>query len=109
MSIQEVLPEQRSSAIDTMLTELVHGESVWSATGVPRRRELLAQVHRRIGRSAQAWVDVSAATKGLPSDSPLIGEEWMTGPYCVLAALTTLSDSLAALERGGSPVDGYRF
>ena len=109
MSIQETLNEQRSGALDTVLAELRRGESVWAATPVARRRELLAQVHALTGRYAQAWVDAAAVIKGLPAGSPLLGEEWISGPYSVLSGLTVLIDSLKALEEGRSPVDGFSF
>jgi len=109
MSIQETLPEQRSAALDTVLAELGRGEEVWAATPLARRRELLAQIHTLTGRHAQAWVDAGAQIKGLPSGSPLLGEEWLSGPYALLCSLAVLIDSLQALEQGGSPVDGYAF
>lgn len=109
MAIVETLPVDQSTALDTVLTELAHGESVWASTPVSQRRELLAQVHSRTAQNASAWVDAAAGIKGLPADSPLLGEEWMAGPYAVLGALAVLMDSLRALERGVSPVEGYRF
>ena len=109
VSTQETLPEQRSAALDAVLDDLDRGESVWAATPVTRRRELLAQVHTLTGRHAQEWVDAAAGVKGLAADSPLLGEEWLSGPYAVLNGIAALIESLKALERGGSPVDGYRF
>jgi aldehyde dehydrogenase (NAD(P)+) len=109
MSIQETLPEQRSTALDTVLAELAEGESVWAATPLARRGELLAQVHARTGQNAQAWVDAAAQIKGLPAGSPLLGEEWLSGPYALLSGLAVLMESLQALAAGGSPVDGYAF
>lgn len=109
MSIQETLPEQRSAALDAVLTELGRGESAWAAAPLAKRRELLAQVHRLTGQHAQAWVEAGARIKGLPAGSPLLGEEWLSGPYALLCGLATLIESLQALEAGRSPVDGYRF
>jgi len=109
MSIQETFPEQRSAALDTLLAELGQGESVWAATPLARRRELLAQLHTLTGQHAQAWVDAAAQIKGLPADSALLGEEWLSGPYAVLNSLAALMDSVKALEAGRSPVDGFAF
>jgi aldehyde dehydrogenase (NAD(P)+) len=109
MSTQQTLPEQRSEALDTALAELGRGESVWAATPVARRRELLAEIHTLTGRYAQAWVDAAAGIKGLPAGSPLLGEEWLAGPYAVLNGVAALIESLKALEAGGSPVDGFTF
>lgn len=109
MSIQETLTEQRSAALDAVLAELGLGESVWAVTPVSRRRELLVEVHALIGRYAQAWVDEAAVIKGLKADSPLLGEEWLSGPYGLLNGVAALGASLKALEEGRSPLDGFAF
>ncbi|MEB0222491.1 hypothetical protein, partial [Pseudomonas sp. AB12(2023)] len=41
--------------------------------------------------------------------SPLVGEEWLSGPYVVLTNLATLQDSISALDRGESPLRATRF
>jgi hypothetical protein len=42
-------------------------------------------------------------------DSPLIGEEWITGPDPVLTSLGALAASITALRENRSPVDGFSF
>ena len=95
--------------IDTALAGLHRGEKVWAGTPLGRRRELLKSMHELVGRHAQAWVDAAVGLKCLPASSPLIGEEWISGPWALLTGLDTLAGSLAALENGTSPVDGYRM
>lgn len=58
---------------------------------------------------AADWVDAAVGIKGLDPKSPLVGEEWMSGPYSVATATAALSASLAKLEAGGSPLDGATF
>jgi aldehyde dehydrogenase (NAD(P)+) len=103
------LSQQRSEALDEALTSLARAETVWAATSVPSRRRLLARMRTLVGTFAAQWVSAAAQIKKLPADSPFVGEEWMTGPYAVLTALSTLIDSLRALEQGRSPVDGFSF
>jgi aldehyde dehydrogenase (NAD(P)+) len=62
-----------------------------------------------VAAEATAWVQAASKVKGLPADSPLVGEEWLSGPYAVLTAVRALADSLLALEAGRSPVDGFRM
>ena len=102
-------PAAWAEAIDTALARLHLGEKVWAGTSLSRRRELLETMHQLAGRNAQAWADAAAGLKGLPAGSPLVGEEWISGPYAMLNGLGTLARSVAALEKGGSPVDGYRM
>ena len=96
-------------SVDAVLADLALGEATWAATAVPARRQLLERIHALAGQHAQAWVDAALVIKGLRADSPLVGEEWLSGPYGILTGTAALIESLKALERGGSPVDGYRF
>ncbi len=107
MSTQPLLSEPVADQLDAALAELVRGEATWAATPLARRRELLEQLHALTARHAQEWVDAAASFKGLPAGSPLLGEEWLSGPYAVLGATAALAQSLHALERGDSPVDGF--
>ncbi|QIS08051.1 aldehyde dehydrogenase family protein [Nocardia arthritidis] len=97
------------SAIDAALAELAAGEKVWAATPLARRRELLDQLHARTARYAPEWVATASAIKHLDADSPLVGEEWMSGPLALLQGATALSATLAALESGHSPLEGLHL
>jgi len=109
MSIQPTLSEQRSDEIDTALADLGRGEITWATTPVSRRRQLLAQLHTLTGRHAEDWVAAAVSIKGLPADSPLVGEEWLSGPYALLTGTAALAESLQAIERGASPIDAYEI
>lgn len=93
--------------VDEALAELAEGEKAWAAAGLARRRELLEQVHALAGKHAAEWVRAACAYKDLPTDSPLAGEEWTSGPYGVLTGAAALISTIRALEAGRSPVDGY--
>ncbi|MBT0771345.1 aldehyde dehydrogenase [Kineosporia sp. J2-2] len=100
---------RRFSAVDSALADLDRGTEVWGRTSLPARRLLLARVHALTATYAQDWVRACAGIKGLATDSPLVGEEWMSGPYATLNGLAALIDSLRALQAGRSPVEGHRF
>jgi aldehyde dehydrogenase (NAD(P)+) len=102
-----VLEADQATRLDGVLAELAAGEEAWAATGLASRRELLEQVHRATGAAARDWVRAAIAYKRLPVGSQLAGEEWLTGPYGVLTGVAALTRSVAALEAGRSPVDGY--
>ncbi|MFC4124041.1 aldehyde dehydrogenase family protein [Nocardia rhizosphaerae] len=95
-----------TAVIDNALAELAEGEKVWAATDLRRRRELLEELHALTARDAEAWVSAARAVKQLDPDSPLVGEEWMSGPMTMLAGAQALAESVGALERGASPLDG---
>ncbi|MFI7664100.1 aldehyde dehydrogenase family protein [Nocardia sp. NPDC049526] len=94
------------TAIDNAVADLVAGEKTWAHTPLRRRRELLDDIHTRTGRFSHEWVRAARTIKGLDPDSPLVGEEWMSGPMTLLQATAALSATLSALEEGRSPLDG---
>ncbi|MFC8507663.1 aldehyde dehydrogenase family protein [Streptomyces sp. NPDC057411] len=95
--------------IDRAVDELVRGEAAWAACDRAKRRELLERMRAATAGQAAEWVRAAVAYKRLPEDSPLVGEEWITGPYPVLTSLGALIASVEALEENRSPVDGYSF
>lgn len=95
--------------IDEALAELVEGEKTWACLSLAARRGLLDEVRSLTVRHASEWVDAAVGIKQLDPASPLVGEEWMSGPYSLVAGLAALSESLAKLEAGRSPLDGAVF
>ncbi|MFD4440631.1 aldehyde dehydrogenase family protein [Nocardia sp. NPDC058519] len=98
-----------TAVIDTALADLTQGEKTWAATDLRRRRELLDELHALTARDAEAWVAAARTIKKLDADSPLLGEEWMSGPMTMLAGAQALSESMAALEKGASPLEGVEL
>lgn len=97
------------AAVDAALADLADGEKNWADLSLSERRKLLDKVHDLTVQHAADWVDAAVGIKGLDPKSPLVGEEWMSGPYSVATATAALSASLAKLEAGGSPLDGATF
>lgn len=101
--------DSTSEMLDAALADLAAGERRWLELGVSDRRAILAEVSESVTAGGAEWVLAAAGYKGLDADSPLIGEEWMSGPYAVLTALAALGETLAALEAGNSPADGFEM
>jgi aldehyde dehydrogenase (NAD(P)+) len=97
------------TALDAVIAELADGERRWAKTSLPKRAELLDAVHESVAAQAESWARTASGIKGLDADSQLVGEEWISGPYPVLTATTTLAQSISALSRGESPLAGARF
>jgi hypothetical protein len=51
---------------------------------------------------------VAARIKGLPDGSPLLGEEWTSGPWAVLAYVGALNATLQRLDDGRDVLAGFR-
>jgi aldehyde dehydrogenase (NAD(P)+) len=95
--------------IDNALEQLAEGEKTWASLSLAARRGLLDEVRALTVRHAAEWVDAAVGIKQLDPSSPLVGEEWMSGPYSLAAGLGALSHSLTKLEAGKSPLDGAEF
>lgn len=101
----ELSAEDRAH-LDVVVAGMKEGESRWAAMGLSARVDLLVDVHRSVAGAADAWVAGAVRAKGLDAASPLVGEEWISGPYCTLTALLALQHSLSAVAAGRSPLDG---
>ncbi len=104
----ELSAEQRAS-LDAVVAGLGEGEARWGAMGLPARVQLLAEVHTSVAAAADDWVAAAVRAKGLDPASPLVGEEWVSGPYCTLTALLALQHSLSAVAAGASPLGGKKL
>jgi hypothetical protein len=89
--------------IDAALAELVDGQARWADVPLSGRASLLKQVLALMTAHAGEWVATAAAIKGLDAKSPLMGEEWTSGPYPIVAACAALSATLEKLAIGQSP------
>ncbi|MDH6236485.1 aldehyde dehydrogenase family protein [Cryobacterium sp. CG_9.6] len=94
--------------LDAALHDLVDGAARWAAMPLTRRAELLAATHSAMAGQAKRWAIRARDIKGLDASSPLVGEEWISGPYAALAGVGTLAHSVAALAAGTSPLAGIR-
>jgi len=80
-----------SEVVDAALADLERGEKLWAALPLSRRRELLEELHDLTGAHAEEWVAAARTVKGLEPNSPYVGEEWMSGPYAILASTASLA------------------
>jgi aldehyde dehydrogenase (NAD(P)+) len=95
--------------LDASIAALAAGVDRWVATALPERARLLAAVHTTMTESAREWAETASAIKGLDPASPLVGEEWMSGPYAGIAGAGTLAHSIASVAKGVSPLAKARF
>ena len=93
-----------SAGLDRAIAELAQGSDRWAATTLPARADLLARTAASVGAEAERWVAAAARAKGLEPASPLIGEEWLSGPYGVLTSLSALERTVRAVADGRSPL-----
>lgn len=95
-------------ALDAALDELREGARTWSALTLTQRIRLLGSIRTTAAAEAEEWAITAARSKGLEPDHPLVGEEWLTGPYATVVALDAYVDTLTSLRIGASPLDQAR-
>ena len=93
---------------DEITERLARGEQVWAETSLAERRELLGRLKQLTAINASEWVQAAARIKQLPAASPLIGEEWISGPWAVLGYASALARTLERLDRGADVLAGFR-
>jgi aldehyde dehydrogenase (NAD(P)+) len=103
------LSAEERARLDGIVAGMEEGESRWAAMPLSARVELLAEVHSSVAAAADDWVAGAVRAKALDASSPLVGEEWISGPYCTLTALLALQHSLSALAAGNSPIGGKKL
>ncbi|PJI95158.1 aldehyde dehydrogenase family protein [Luteimicrobium subarcticum] len=94
--------------LDRAITELAAGVAAWADRPLASRAELLRATHETMRAQATRWATTARDIKGLDASSPLVGEEWISGPYAALAGLGATAKTVAALAEGRSPLDGVR-
>ncbi len=85
------------------LQALVASKTRWARLPADRKIALLVRVRENVQAAASQWVAAAAGAKGLAASSPLVGEEWMSGPWAVLYALERYRRTLSAIYISGTP------
>ncbi|HEY8606050.1 MAG TPA: aldehyde dehydrogenase family protein [Noviherbaspirillum sp.] len=82
-------------ALDDALAALAARRTQWPSVGVAERIALLAEIKECLMPVAQAWAETASRRKGIPAGSPLEGEEWLSGPYSLMAYCNALMATLS--------------
>lgn len=94
---------------DEIVDRLTLGEKAWAATTLEERSNLLGKVVELVDQHAEEWVEIATAIKKIPAGSPLIGEEWTSGPWATVTALNHLRETIGRLTAGKDALDGFAF
>lgn len=95
-----------SPSLDSLIEGLREGEQTWGRLTLGDRAAVMRDVAEAALAHAESWVEAARQVKHLEVDSPLVGEEWLSGPYAVVTNASLLAESLAALAQGVSPLRG---
>ncbi len=91
---------EQQNAIDKDIQVLQASKQKWVNLSIPERIEILKAIQKNIGTYAQEWVDISVKNKQIDPKSPIVGEEWATGPWATLYGINAFITTLEAIEKG---------
>jgi acyl-CoA reductase-like NAD-dependent aldehyde dehydrogenase len=94
--------------LDAAVDEVREGSRTWQVLTLTQRIRLLRSIRATVAVEAEEWALTAARSKGLEPGHPLVGEEWLTGPYATVVAIDAYIDTLSSLRVGGSPLDHVR-
>ncbi len=84
--------------IQQAVTTLHAKKDLWLQVSIDERIALLAQIKEHLMPVAAAWAETASRKKGIPAGSPMEGEEWISGPYAMMAYCNTLTETLSKVE-----------
>lgn len=103
MSIPQVLPAATSStpaSLDHLVQRVAAQKDTWVRVPIAQRIAFLESCLAGTVRVAERWVVRACEAKRIPPDSPLAGEEWVSGPMTVARNIRLF---IEALRDGGAP------
>ncbi len=84
--------------MDRALADLTAAKDTWAQTSNEKRVALLLEVKDRLLPISQNWAETAGRMKGIPDGSALVGEEWISGPYCLMSACNGLIHTLSHMD-----------
>jgi aldehyde dehydrogenase (NAD(P)+) len=84
--------------LEITVSALKSGKDDWAKTGTAERIQVLSEIKDHLMTVAEDWALAAARHKQIPDGSSLVGEEWVSGPYPVMAACNGLIETLSKME-----------
>ncbi|MGH8928934.1 MAG: aldehyde dehydrogenase family protein, partial [Acidimicrobiia bacterium] len=82
------------------VADLAAHKDEWVALSIPQRLWFLDRIRHRTDFAAGRWVEATSLAKGFNPETGMAAEEWLSGPYGVLAMVGALGMSLARIQKG---------
>ena len=95
--------------LDEAVARLREAAPAFARLSLTDRIALASSMRAGYLRIAEQSVRAACAAKGIPLGTPAEGEEWSTGPWCVVRHLRLVAESLTSLQRtGNTPIGQIR-
>ena len=87
-----------AAALDADLAILAAHRQAWVDTSVAQRMVILQEIKDALMPVAEAWAMAASRKKGIAVNSPLEGEEWLSGPYTVMGYCNQMMATLSKVQ-----------
>ena len=94
-------PAKSFPKLDLAVAEVSERKEHWLKLPLPLKIEYARSILEGTVRVAKGQVEAAVQAKGVALDSPLAGEDWISGPYVTVRVLRLLIQSLEQLRRCG--------
>jgi len=98
----ETPPPTARDVLDAAVERLRDAAGRFATMSIPDRLALARSMQEGYSRIADRSVAVACEAKGIPFDSSLAGEEWMSGPWPVIRHLRLMRESLEQIQATGN-------
>lgn len=89
--------------LDAIVAHVADRAKAWVALSIGDRIELLARTRVTTLAAAEGWAVAGADAKGIPTSSPLRGEDWISGPMSTLRNMRLVQETLEQIRDSGAP------
>ena len=88
--------------LDEAVARIRTGAPVFARMSIGERIGLARSMQAGFLQIAEQIVRAACAAKGITLGTPAEGEEWATGPWCIVRHLRLIAESLESLQRAGN-------
>ena len=94
------------SILDKSIAILNTRKDEWARLPIAERIPLFQGATKKTAEVADNWVAAAVRAKSIPDNSPLVGEEWTSGPWALIYGIESMIGTLQSLEKGKNPPIG---
>ena len=92
--------------LDKAIAALNTHKDEWARLPIAEKIPLFQGLSIKTAEVAENWAAVAAQAKSIPENSPLVGEEWTSGPWALIYGIESMVGTLQSLEKGNNPPIG---
>lgn len=85
------------------MAKLNGAKDAWARLGLAERTRYFEGLKQKTAQHAAEWVRAAIHAKRIPEESPLAGEEWLSGPWAMLYGLNRAIRTLEDIQAGRYP------